>query len=77
MRDQGAMAPRYNVTLTQAERSQLETLTRSGKTAGTKFIRARALLRCDAGEPGNPWKVADIAVDFHCHPIGVNAINGR
>ena len=55
------MAPRYRVTLTEKERSQLEALTRSGKTAASKFIHARALLLCDAGTHGNPWKVAEVA----------------
>ena len=54
-------APRYRITLTQEERGQLEDMTRSGKTAASKFIHARALLLCDAGEHGNPWKVADVA----------------
>ena len=55
------MAPRYRVTLTEDERRNLEALTRSGKTAASKFIHARALLLCDAGPHGNPWKVADVA----------------
>ena len=55
------MTPRYKVTLTKEERDRLETLTRSGKTAASKFIHARALLLCDAGEHGSPWKVADVA----------------
>jgi transposase len=55
------MAPRYRVTLTQEERSRLEALTHGGKTAASKFIHARALLLCDAGEQGNPWKVAEVA----------------
>jgi hypothetical protein len=55
------MAPRYKITLTQEERLQLEALTRNGKTAASKFIHARALLLCDAGEHGDPWKVADAA----------------
>ena len=55
------MAPRYKVTLTEDERHQLETLTRSGKVAASKFIHARALLLCDAGPHGDPWKVADVA----------------
>ena len=55
------MAPRYKVTLTEEERRRLETLTHGGKTAASKFIHARALLLCDAGEHGNPWKVADVA----------------
>jgi transposase len=57
----GGMAPRYRVTLTEAERRQLEALTHGGKTAASKFIHARALLLCDAGEYGNPWKVAEVA----------------
>ena len=55
------MAPRYKVTLTEEERRQLETLTHSGKMAASKFIHARALLLCDAGAYGDPWKVADVA----------------
>jgi hypothetical protein len=57
----GVMTPRYKVTLTGKEREQLEELTRSGKTAAPKFVHARALLLCDAGPGGNPWKVADVA----------------
>jgi transposase len=55
------MAKRYRVTLTQAERDQLGELTRSGSSTAAKFIHARALLLCDAGEFGDPWKVADVA----------------
>jgi transposase len=55
------MAPRYKVTLTESERSELEELTRNGKTGAKKFINARALLLCDAGPHGPAWKVADVA----------------
>lgn len=55
------MANRYKVTLTQAEREQLTELARRGKSTAAKFIYARALLLCDAGEFGDPWKVADVA----------------
>jgi hypothetical protein len=55
------MAPRYKVTLTKEERGQLEALTSNGKTAASKFIHARALLLCDAGAHGSPWKVAEVA----------------
>src|ERR1022692_2203845 len=61
MEYRGMKAPRYKVTLTLEERGQLEALTRSGKTAAAKFIHARALLLCDAGAHGDPWKVADVA----------------
>ena len=55
------MANRYKVTLTQAEREQLIEMTRRGKSTAKKFVHARALLLCDAGEFGEPWKVADVA----------------
>jgi len=55
------MAPRYRVTLTKEERGELETMTRSGKIPAKKFMHARALLLCDAGELGSAWKVADVA----------------
>lgn len=55
------MANRYKITLTQAEREQLTELTRRGKSTAAKFIHARALLLCDAGEFGDPWKVGDVA----------------
>jgi transposase len=55
------MANRYKVTLTKSERDQLMELTRSGKSTAAKFIHARALLLCDAGKFGDPWKVADVA----------------
>jgi transposase len=52
---------RYRITLTKEERESLETMTRSGKIPAKKFMHARALLLCDAGEHGDPWKVADVA----------------
>jgi len=55
------MVPRYRVTLTEPERTQLEALTRNGKTGAKKFIHARALLLCDAGPDGPAWPVADVA----------------
>ena len=58
---EAAMSPRYRVTLTDEERTELEALTRNGKTQAKKFIHARALLLCDAGGNGPGWKVADVA----------------
>lgn len=55
------MAPRYRVTLTAQERDELETLTKRGKTKARRFIRARALLLCDAGPHGPAWTVGDTA----------------
>ena len=39
----------------------MEDLTRNGKTTAVKFVHGRALLLCDAGAQGDPWKVADVA----------------
>ncbi len=55
------MSPRYRVTLTKEERKELEAMTRRGKTHARRFIHARALLLCDAGEDGPAWNVADVA----------------
>ena len=71
------MAPRYKVTLTQEERSQLEALTRSGKMAASKFIHARALLLCDAGAHGNPWKVAEVAEGLGVTPRTIEHLKAR
>lgn len=55
------MPPRYRVTLTGEERNELEAMTKQGKLNARKFIHARALLLCDAGDGGPAWKVADAA----------------
>jgi transposase len=71
------MAPRYKVTLTQEERSQLEALTHSGKLAASKFIHARALLLCDAGAHGHPWKVAEVAEGLGVTPRTIEHLKAR
>ena len=55
------MLPRYQVKLTKEERGKLVAMSRRGKTQARKFIRARALLLCDAGADGPAWNVADVA----------------
>jgi transposase len=55
------MSPRYRVTLIKEERKELERMTRRGKIHARRFIHARALLLCDAGEEGPAWPVADVA----------------
>jgi transposase len=58
---EAAMSPRYRVTLTEQERTELEALTKRGKTHARRFIHARALLLSDAGEKGPSWSVVDTA----------------
>ena len=55
------MSPRYRVTLTKEERTELESLTKKGKIEARRFKHARALLLCDASPEGPSWKVADVA----------------
>lgn len=55
------MRPRYRVTLSPEERSELEEITRDGKTKAKRFRNARALLLLDAGPQGPQWTVADTA----------------
>ena len=49
------MAPRYRVTLTEQERSELEAMTKRGVTHARKVIYARALLLVDSGPAGPSW----------------------
>lgn len=55
------MAPRYKVTLTEAERKELEAISSKGKRAARTVLYARALLLLDAGEHGPKWIVAKVA----------------
>jgi transposase len=71
------MKPRYKVTLSEDERSRLEGLTHRGKTAAPKFIHARALLLCDAGPHGSPWKVAAVAEALGVTPRTIEHLKAR
>ena len=55
------MTPRYRVTLSEDERTELENLTRRGKTHARRFVHARALLLSDTGPDGPAWNVGDTA----------------
>jgi transposase len=55
------MAAKYSLTLTAEERQKIEQFARPGKTESRKYVRARALLLCDAGVGGPVWSVADIS----------------
>ena len=71
------MTPRYRITLSEDERSRLEGLTRSGKTAAHTFVHSRALLLCDAGPHGSPWKVADVAEALGVTPRTIEHLKER
>ena len=55
------MAPRYRVTLTEEEQTDLEAISTKGKRAARTVLYARALLLLDAGENGPRWVVARVS----------------
>ena len=55
------MAPRYRVTLTDEERTELEAISLKGKRAARTVLYARALLLLDAGELRPKWTVVKVA----------------
>ena len=52
-------------------------MTRNGKTAAHTFVHARALLLCDAGPLGSPWKVADVAEALGVTPRTIEHLKER
>lgn len=55
------MDKKYTVTLTNAERSQLQYLIAAGTAPARKLIHARILLKADQGSQGPAWTDARIA----------------
>jgi hypothetical protein len=49
------MAKKYIVRLTKDERSDLESIIRTGKIAAHKRLHAQILLKADIGEHGGYW----------------------
>ena len=71
------MKPRYRVTLTEQERQELETLTKTAKTNAKRFLYARSLLLCDAGPQGPAWTVADTAEAMGVTPRTIEHLKKR
>lgn len=71
------MKPRYRVTLSPEERSELEAVGRDGKTKAKRFLYARALLLCDAGPEGPAWRVADTAEALGVTPRTIEHLKKR
>jgi len=71
------MVARYRVTLTPEERSELEAVTRNGKTRAKRFLYARVLLLCDAGPEGPSWTVADTAEALGVTPRTIEHLKKR
>jgi hypothetical protein len=71
------MAPRYRVTLTKAEREELEAISSKGKRAARTVLLARALLLLDAGEFGPKWVVANVAEAIGVTPRSLEHLKKR
>lgn len=71
------MAVRYRVTLTEEERSDLERMTKDGKTPAKRFLNARALLLCDSSEGATPWAVGKIAEALGVTPRTIEHLKKR
>lgn len=56
----------YVLKLTQDERDVLESVVKSGKSAGWKIQRAQALLKCDQGPDGPGWIDDEVAEGYGC-----------
>jgi len=55
----------------------LEDQTRNRKSTVVKYVQGRALLLCDAGPHGDPWKVADVAAALGITPRTVEHLKQR
>jgi transposase len=70
-------AKRYVVTLTAAEREQLEALVRSGRRSARTITRARILLLTDQGEGGPGWEDRRAAEALGCGHRTVERVRER
>jgi hypothetical protein len=52
---------KYVVKLSDEERERLDSLIRSGKHPAQRLMKARILLKADAGEAGEAWSDSQIA----------------
>ena len=55
------MVRKYHVTLTPEERSELEAMTRRGRSAARTLVRAWVLLKCDESGGGPAASDAEVA----------------
>ena len=70
-------AKRYVVTLTSAEREQLEALVRFGRRSARSITRARILLLTDQGDEGPGWEDRRAADALGCGHRTVERIRER
>jgi hypothetical protein len=71
---EGTMQKRYRVTLTEAERKDLQVMVSTGKAAARKLVRARVLLLADQAEGGPSKPDAEIVAALGCGRATVERI---
>jgi transposase len=71
------MAKRYRVTLTQAERQELEHLISRGKADARKLAHARVLLQADESDGGPGRTDAEMAAALDVSTRTVERVRGR
>jgi transposase len=74
---EGAMEKRYRVTLTAAERGDLQKMVRVGKSAAQKLVRARILLLADQADGGPGKSDPEIVDALGCGRASVERIRKR
>jgi len=68
---------RYRVTLTDAERCELECMSKTNKTGAKRFVHARILLLCDSSPGMEPWGSARIGEALGVTPRCVENVKRR
>jgi hypothetical protein len=68
---------KYHVTLTPEERSELEAMTRRGRSAARTLVRAWVLLKCDEGGGGPAASDAAVADALECGVATVARVRQR
>lgn len=71
------MAKKYRVTLTAAERRELEALSAKGKAAARKLAHARVLLQVDAAAGGPRRLDTEVATALNLSPRTVERVRQR
>src|SRR5271154_4634260 len=71
---EGVMEKRYRITLTEAEREQLQKLVSTGKAAAKKLVRARIMLLADQACGGPAKSDPEIVECLGCGRVTVERV---
>jgi len=77
MRKIGDMPKKYRITLSQAEREQLQSMTQSGQANVRALKRAQMLLKANDSPDGPGWTDVQIAEALDAHPMTVLYVRRR